>query len=95
MIKWEAEEKQWFMKLIEAMVKKPDEANFARRKVFFDLELLLMVDPKDEEIFTDTVLDGLIEQVSIRTGALKPVIYLKDKPNAKAREQLNYAYHQI
>jgi len=89
------EQKMWLMDLIEGMVSNPERANFGIRRGYFDLEIILDVDPDDEEIFTDTVLEDLITKVAKATGVLLPVIYLNDKPNAKAQEQLQYAYNKL
>jgi len=89
------EQKMWLMDLIESMVSNPERANFGTRKGYFDLEIILDVDPDDEAIFTDAVLEDLIAQVAKKTGVFLPVIYLDNKPNAKAQEQLAYAYNKL
>ncbi|PIR93865.1 hypothetical protein COT97_04360 [Candidatus Falkowbacteria bacterium CG10_big_fil_rev_8_21_14_0_10_39_11] len=89
--KFSNEAKAWFMAMIEGMVSKPDQANFARIKGGNDLEVAIVVDPEDEHVFTEEVCGALRVLLAQVTKTCWPVVYLKNTPHPQAEESIRMA----
>jgi hypothetical protein len=78
-------QKNWFMAVIEGLVKNPDAANFMRVKGGNDLEIAIKVAPEDSHVFTPDVCRALKTLLILATGALAPVVYLYGNPHPEAQ----------
>lgn len=73
------EHRRWLIEKIESLVGNKDYANFGIRKGRVDLEIIIRVDPNDKNVFTESLLKGLEDEVASLTGIISPVIYLEGK----------------
>ena len=93
---WTMEKKQWFMKLVEGMVTKPDAANILTiNDSLFDLHVVIVVAPEDEHIFTAVVIEDLTKKLGKEVDVLAPLLYLDGKPDHQQQERLSRAYHDL
>ncbi len=86
--------KDWFMKVVEGLVKHPEAANILRVRGQLDLQIVIVADKSDRGVFTDQVCLALEELLRAKTGAF-PVVYLDGAPHPKAAEALKYAADKL
>ncbi len=95
-VRFRKADRQWFVALIEGMVKNPQAANIIRVQKGIDLEVAIVVAPADQHIFTPEVCQALrvllgatvSEHVS---SAVYPVVYLHGKPHPEAKRFIKFA----
>lgn len=86
----------WIVSLIESKVDDPDDiVAVGRQRDGLDLEICFEVAERSRHIFTPDVCLEITSEVAVRTGVLKPVIYVFDDPHPVAQESLDYAARRV
>lgn len=85
---------EWFMAILQGMVRNSQTAKFYRIKAGLDLEIVIAVAPEDRVVFTSEVCLALTELLRVTTQ-VAPVVYLEGDPHPQARQALDYAIRSV